>query len=157
MGSGDIINMMSDVIVQTTSLSLMVPSPEGFITAGAGQAIGASLKILYELFRVKYDWNDQENRNKFIRVNCAFYDMKQEMNNSGLLNIKSASFTPEIINKKEFNKLLKKNIEELELQLGKLLVQQEIKKMGFLGTFMGMKEVNLENLDKILRFAEGLS
>ena len=77
---------LSDTILNVTRLGLL--SDDGLDIFFGGMLISSTLRLLDHLFyHKKYNWNDHEDRYLFTKLNCAFYDIRQELEQSAIFLI----------------------------------------------------------------------
>ena len=102
------LSIMSDVIQSVSGLGLLVPNEYGFVAAAGGQAVGSILKIVDIMLTSKYDWKKEEDRNTFIKYNCSFFDIKDQMDDAGIVSVRTNLHKQEIFKKtKELPKIRK--------------------------------------------------
>jgi len=88
MSKAQVLDMMADVIGQTSSMGMLVPGPTGMLIAAGGMGVSSILKIINELIKTPFDWKDKDKRDSFLKLNCAFFDLKKEIDSVGLLHVK---------------------------------------------------------------------
>jgi hypothetical protein len=108
-----VFNMISDIIVQTSSIGLLTPTPQGYLLAAGGAAVGSMLKIINEILKEEFDWTNRDARDSFLKVNCSFFDLKKEMDSVGLLHVRIAEHSEEIRNKRDSLKRLDPILKQL--------------------------------------------
>ena len=102
------LSIMSDVIQSVSGLGLLVPNEYGFVAAAGGMAVGSILKLIDTMLKSKYDWKKEEDRNTFIKYNCSFFDIKDQMDRAGIVSVRTDMHKQEIAKKsKELPKLRK--------------------------------------------------
>ena len=90
------LSVMSDVIQSVSGLGLLVPNEYGFIAAAGGMAVGSVLKIIDVMLKSKYNWKKEEDRNTFLKYNCAFFDIKDQMDAAGIITVRTSMHQQEI-------------------------------------------------------------
>ena len=69
-------------------MSMMVPSPNGLLLGASTMAFGSVVNVLRELMQTPFNWEFERDRSQFISLNCAFYDLRQELTASDFFKIK---------------------------------------------------------------------
>lgn len=109
--SRGVLPVLADVVMSASQLGLLVPNVTGTMVAAGGYVAGSSLKIINELIKKKFNFNKPEERRAFIQLNCAFFDSRRMMEESGIFNPETAEFREEIV-----NTLRKERIDLLKIQ-----------------------------------------
>ncbi|WP_408097430.1 hypothetical protein ACJVC5_00550 [Peredibacter sp. HCB2-198] len=125
--SRGVLPVLGDVIMSASQLGLLVPSATGTVIAAGGFIAGSSLKIINELVKKKFNFNKPEERRAFIQLNCAFFDSRRLMEESGIFNPETEEFREEIVNqlrreRAELLKLQKKQENDVK-ELDEMLTQ----------------------------------
>jgi hypothetical protein len=81
-----VLPVLADVIMSVSQLGLLVPSVQGMLIASGGYVAGTGLKIISELFKKKFNFNRPEERKAFLQLNCAFFDNRRIMEESGIFH-----------------------------------------------------------------------
>ncbi len=121
-----VFNLISDIVTQTSSIGLLVPSPQGYMAAAGGIAVGSMLKIINELLKEEFDWSNRDARDVFLKMNCSFFDLKKEMDSVGLLHVRIAEHSEEIAKKKESLKILEPILQDLYKNESDILKKDKI-------------------------------
>ncbi|MDC1174406.1 hypothetical protein OAT67_03375 [Bacteriovoracaceae bacterium] len=77
----------ADLIQNFSQMGLMVPNANGLVISGGGFAVASLLRVIHNLFDKKFDFEDNQDRRNFIKLNCAFYDIRKDIESSGLVDI----------------------------------------------------------------------
>ena len=106
--------VVADVVTSITQLGLLVPSAPGITLAAGGYLAGTGLKIIDQLLKKKFNFNRPEERRAFLQLNCAFFDGRRMMDESGLFNPETPSFRTvlSMTMKKERLELIKQQRQE---------------------------------------------
>lgn len=80
------LNKTAEFISGIAQLGLLSTNPNGIIIAAAGSAISAILNIIDDLFSKQYEFKYEDERMAFVKINCAFRDLRRDLQKSGLLN-----------------------------------------------------------------------
>jgi hypothetical protein len=89
--------VLSDIIMSTSQLGLLVPNASGQAVAAGGFIAGSGIKIINELLKKKFNNNKPEERRAFIQLNCAFFDNRRVMEESGIFNPETEQFREELV------------------------------------------------------------
>ncbi len=61
----------------------------GMLIGGSGVAVGSLFNLLGSLLKNRFDFNKIADRRTFVSLNCAFYDLRLELERSGIMDIKT--------------------------------------------------------------------
>lgn len=75
------------VISDFAKVGLLVPNNYSLIVAGAGIALSSIMLMLNSLFDQRFDFEVTADRQSFIKLNCAFYDVRRDIEKSGFLEV----------------------------------------------------------------------
>lgn len=89
--------VLADVIMSTSQLGLLIPSGTGQALAAGGYIAGSGIKIINELVKKKFNFDKPEERKAFIQLNCAFFDNRRVMEESGIFNPETEQFRDELV------------------------------------------------------------
>lgn len=89
--------VLSDVIMSVSQLGLLIPSGTGAAVAAGGYVAGSGIKIINELVKKKFNFSKPEERRAFIQLNCAFFDNRRVMEESGIFNPELEEFRDQIV------------------------------------------------------------
>jgi hypothetical protein len=107
----------SEAIVDIAKIGLLVPNTQVLAVAGGGIALSSILNIINNLFNKRFDFERSSDRQTFIQLNCAFYDIRKDIQKSGFLDVKTSIHEKD----KELVKILVKDIEVEVNKLNKSL------------------------------------
>lgn len=79
------LNKTAEFISGIAQLGLLSTNPNGIIFAAAGSAISAILNIIDDIFSKQYNFKYEDERLAFVKINCAFRDLRRDLQKSGLL------------------------------------------------------------------------
>lgn len=129
-------SMAGDVVFGASGLGMLYPGPEGFAAAMGGQMIGALFKIISVLLTPIWDFSKQEDRETFIKINCAFFDVKSDLEKVGLLENRSDSTEMELRFLESMRLEISNQIASLQKYLDNLKTNRNLKnKIKILGKF----------------------
>lgn len=89
--------VLSDVIMSVSQLGLLIPSGTGAAVAAGGYVAGSGIKIINELLKKKFNFDKPEERRAFIQLNCAFFDNRRVMEESGIFNPEIEEFRDQLV------------------------------------------------------------
>lgn len=82
-----IFNRSADIIQNFSQMGMLVPNSNGLVIAGGGLALSSILRLIGSLFEKQFQFDKKEDRQNFIKLNCAFYDIRRDIESSGMLDI----------------------------------------------------------------------
>lgn len=103
----------SDAIVDIAKIGLLVPNTQVLAVAGGGIALSSILNIINNLFNKRFDFERSADRQTFIQLNCAFYDIRKDIQKSGFLDVKTLVH-------EEDKELVKSLVKDIEVEVKKL-------------------------------------
>ena len=127
------LSIMSDVVQSVSGLGLLVPNEYGFIAAAGGMAVGNILKIIDLMLKSKYNWKKEEDRNTFMKYNCTFFDLKDQMDAAGIISVRTDLHKQEVFKKTHELPKLRKLQKEIRVLINEfenkknLLVKRPLK------------------------------
>ncbi|WP_127717651.1 hypothetical protein [Halobacteriovorax sp. HLS] len=77
----------ANIIQNFSQFGLYSPSPTGVTVAYGGLVVGSILKFINNLFEGRFDFEKDEDRMTFIKLNCSFYDVRIKMQQAGIIDI----------------------------------------------------------------------
>lgn len=89
--------VLSDVIMSTSQFGLLFPTAAGQTVAAGGFIAGSGIKIINELIKKKFNFDRPDERRAFIQLNCAFFDNRRVMEESGIFNPETEQFRDELV------------------------------------------------------------
>jgi len=103
----------SATILQSFSqFGLYSPSPSGITVAYGGLAVASILRFIDKLFASRFDFiKSDEDRQTFIKLNCAFYDVRRKVQEAGLLDISTDQNYKDLAEVNELLTKLEKKVE----------------------------------------------
>lgn len=149
--------VLSDVIMSASQLGLLIPTATGAVVAAGGYIAGTGLKIINELVKKKFNFDKPEERRAFIQLNCAFFDNRRILEESGIFNPESEEFRDEILEtlRKERSEILKsqkkneKYMTELDATLNDVInTMPDARDRGLSSTLSRQYDDILTNLGK---------
>ncbi len=77
----------ADIIQSFAQMGLLVPNQNGLIVSGGGLAIASILRVIDNIFSVRFDFENIQDRQTFVKLNCAFYDLRNDIRETGMLDV----------------------------------------------------------------------
>jgi hypothetical protein len=96
----------ANIIQNFSQFGLYSPSPTGVTVAYGGLVAGSILKFLNNLFEGRFDFEKDEDRVTFIKLNCSFYDVRIKMQEAGILDISTDQHYKDLARVKKLVKIL---------------------------------------------------
>ncbi len=81
----------ADVIMRFSQLGLLVPNSNGLVLSAGGIAMSSILNLIHSLFDKRFNFEKASDRQSFIKLNCAFYDIRIDIENSGFMDVVTQS------------------------------------------------------------------
>ena len=94
----------ANIIQNFSQFGLYSPSPTGVSVAYGGLVVGSILKFINNLFEGRFDFEKDEDRVTFIKLNCSFYDVRIKMQEAGIIDISTDQHYKDL---NRVNKLIK--------------------------------------------------
>ncbi|MDD9952159.1 MAG: hypothetical protein OXT67_11410 [Zetaproteobacteria bacterium] len=66
----------------------VIPSSNGMLVGAAGLTLGTSLKILSGLFEAPFDWRKNEERQQFLDINCAYFQLRRDIEYANVYDLR---------------------------------------------------------------------
>ncbi|MCK5884667.1 MAG: hypothetical protein KAG61_13335 [Bacteriovoracaceae bacterium] len=77
--SKSFLDITADTIFSISQISLLVPGPNGMVISAGAAIMGSVIKLLDSLLNKGYDFENSDDRNNFVKLNCSFYDLRREL------------------------------------------------------------------------------
>lgn len=120
------LDVFISIFTSLMGMSGFIPGTNGLAITGASAGLVSTLMMVKGLMERAYKFDDITQRANFINLTCSFFELRQELNASGLLNIPTAGFRADCgLNKdliNDYDDLIEKN----KLQLVK--IENELKR-----------------------------
>ena len=110
----------ADIILDIAKIGLLVPNTTVLSVAGGGVALSSTLNILNNIFTKRFDFEETEDRQTFIKLNCAFYDIRRDIEKSGFLDVSTDDHEKDQIIVKDLLKTIDKEFKQFNLVLEKI-------------------------------------
>lgn len=110
---GSFLENTADVVASFSQMGLLVPSANGLIISAGGLAISSILRIMHNLFTPLFDFEKNSERSSFIKLNCAFYDIRRDIEASGFLDVATERHITDLKEVRGINKELTERAKRL--------------------------------------------
>jgi len=137
------------VISDFAKIGLLVPNSSALIVAGGGIALSSILLIVDNLFKRRFNFEKTEDRQSFIKLNCAFYDVRRDIEKSGFLDVATEAHKRD----REQTTIIVKNLEAQAKQLEQALAESEKKVAQAKKAYVEQKVGELEDFTKAVETA----
>lgn len=91
LDDGRVLQMTADLIYDSTQLGLLSGSEVGLIVAGGGFIVSSALRLIDMIFKQRFDFEKNQDRQTFIKLNCSFYDIRKDLEAQGALDVENNS------------------------------------------------------------------
>lgn len=92
--SRGLLPVVSDVIMSVSQFGLLVTNSTGM--AAGGYVVGSGLKIVNEMVKKRFNFNRPEDRRSFLQLNCAFFDNRRVMEESGIFDLSTPEYRDQL-------------------------------------------------------------
>ena len=100
------LNKTSSVISEIATIGLATNSSNGLIVSAGGFALSSILTAIDSIFKKRFDFSEAESRQTFIKLNCAFYDVRRDIQTAGFLDVATEQHGLDLRDAREFTKFL---------------------------------------------------
>lgn len=111
----------ADFAQNFAQMGLLIPNSNGIYITGGGLALSGILRLINNLFTKKFNFENNSERQAFIKLNCAFYDIRRDIEKSGMVEIALPEHREDLGELKEILEGIKKtgeaNVKAQEKQL----------------------------------------
>lgn len=85
------LEMTANVILDSTQIGILTGNPLGLAIAGGGFLAASTLKLIDQLLKQKFDFEKSTDRQSFIKLNCSFYEIRRDLEISGVLDLENSN------------------------------------------------------------------
>jgi len=135
----------ADIVTSFSQMGLLVPNSNGLIISAGGLALSSILRILHNLFTPLFDFSQNTERQTFIKLNCAFYDIRRDIESSGFMDVPSSHHEADFEEVKKLVKELDASIKEVLKEKTSILEEIAKKEAASVGQGLGTL-IQLEKL-----------
>lgn len=144
---GTVLERGADVIQNFAQIGLLVPNSNGLIISGGGLALATLMRMIDNLLKKDFDFDSNSDRQNFIKLNCAFYDLRHQIELSGMLDVATDEHKSDLAKIDTQLKDLKGKLESNGKNAEAIIKAVESDRSEFLK----------ENLGQMQKFAQSLS
>ncbi|MDD4976410.1 MAG: hypothetical protein PHY93_18780 [Bacteriovorax sp.] len=101
LDDGRVLEMTADLIYDSTQLGLLSGNELGLIVAGGGFIVSSALRLIDMIFKQRFDFDKNKDRQIFIKLNCSFYDIRHDLENRGALDVENNSSSEDLKDTKD--------------------------------------------------------
>jgi hypothetical protein len=101
----------ADFAQNFAQMGLLIPNSNGIYITGGGLALSGILRLINNLFTKKFNFENNSERQAFIKLNCAFYDIRRDIEKSGMVEIALPEHREDLGELKEILEGIKKTSE----------------------------------------------
>lgn len=143
---GTILERSADVIQNFAQLGLLVPNSNGLIVSGGGLALSTLLRMVDNLLKSDFNFDENSDRQNFIKLNCAFYDLRHQIENSGMIDVATDAHRNDLKLIEEKLKILSAKLESNQKNVTELQKAITEDKENYLNQNLGQMRDFLKNL-----------
>lgn len=114
MEDGRVLEMTADLIYDSTQLGVLAGNQMGLIVAGAGFLISSALRLIDLIFKQRFNFEKPADRQSFVKINCAFYEIRRELDAQGALDIENNSSRDDFRDVKAINEEIITELKSIE-------------------------------------------
>lgn len=126
LNKGSFLEQTADIIQSFAQMGLLVPNQNGLVVAGGGLAISSILRAIDSIFSDRFNFDEIKDRQTFIKLNCAFYDLRQDIQNAGLMDVGTEHHEDDLAEAKKLIKSVEAKIKAVTTNKEK--IKKEIEK-----------------------------
>ena len=127
LNKGSFLEQTADIIQSFAQMGLLVPNQNGLVVAGGGLAISSILRAIDSIFSDRFNFDEIKDRQTFIKLNCAFYDLRQDVQNAGLMDVGTNEHKDDLVDVKTLINLVESKIKSIAINRDN--IQKEIEKL----------------------------
>lgn len=116
MEDGRLLEMTADLIYDSTQLGVLAGNQMGLLVAGGGFLISSALRLIDLIFKQRFDFEKPADRQSFVKLNCAFYEIRRELDAQGALDIENSTSRDDFRDVKAINEEMTNELMGIELE-----------------------------------------
>ncbi len=142
----------ADFAQNFAQMGLLIPNNNGIYISGGGLALSSILRLINNLFTKKFNFENNSERQSFIKLNCAFYDIRRDIEKSGLVEIALPEHRIDLSLLQD----IQKNIEDL-IKANQEAKSKQIESISTAESeFVALQSQNITSLEKAVTTALSL-
>ena len=118
-----------DVILRVPPLFIIDSILKGTFLWLGGMAVGSILKMISLLLTDNWNFTKEVDRNNFVKLNCSFFQLKTDMDEVGILEVKTTAHDSEIRRLNSLVKNIDEQVKKLTLAIDKDIKANKMRKM----------------------------
>ncbi len=122
---------IADIISDVSRFGALASNKTGNLVFAGGAGASATLLLLNEVLKRGFKFQDKNYRRSFIKLNCAFYDVRNDMEAKGLFTIKTKDHEKQLAATKRVEKKLKELHKTNVLYVNDSIKKIELEKLIF--------------------------
>jgi hypothetical protein len=111
---GRVLEQTADLIYDSTQLGLLAGTTTGLAVAGGGFIISSAIKLIDLIFKQRFDFEKNKDRQTFIKLNCSFYDIRKDLEAQGGLDVESSTAREDLRDVKAHSEKLNQTLKDLD-------------------------------------------
>ena len=116
MEDGRLLEMTADLIYDSTQLGVLAGNEMGLLVAGGGFLISSTLRLIDLIFKQRFDFEKPADRQSFVKLNCAFYEIRRELDSQGALDIENSTSRDDFRDVKAINEEIMTELKGIEAE-----------------------------------------
>lgn len=111
---GRVLEQTADLIYDSTQLGLLAGTTKGLAVAGGGFIISSAIKLIDLIFKQRFDFEKNKDRQTFIKLNCSFYDIRKDLEAQGGLDVENSTSREDLRDVKAHSENLNQILKDLD-------------------------------------------
>ena len=111
---GRVLEMTADLINDSTQLGLLSGNELGVVIAGGGFIVSSSLRLIDMIIKQKFDFEKNQDRQTFIKLNCSFYNIRHDLEVQGAFDVENNSNRDDLRDAKDLIEKLNASLKAIE-------------------------------------------
>jgi hypothetical protein len=114
MEDGRVLEKTADLIYDATQLGVVAGNQLGLIVAGSGFVVSSALRLIDLIIKQRFDFDKAADRQSFVKLNCAFYEVRRQLEAQGALDIENNTSRDDFRDVKAFNEELTATLKKID-------------------------------------------
>lgn len=114
MEDGRVLEMTADLIYDSTQIGVLAGNKLGLVVAGSGFLISSALRLIDLIIKQRFNFEKSTDRQTFVKLNCAFYEIRRELDAQGALDIENNTSREDFRDVKVINEILTLELKKLD-------------------------------------------
>ena len=121
----------ADFAQNFAQIGLLIPNVNGIYVTGGSLAMSGILNLINKLFTKKFDFSNNSDRLAFIKLNCAYYDIRRDIEKAGVEDVPLPEYRQDLARLTAILKQVNGTLETNKTSLNKQLEQLDKMKAKF--------------------------